>query len=167
MNQDCSALPYRRCVGIMLFNDQKKVWIGRRIPSRAGDQSQSFWQMPQGGIDDGETPEDAAMRELAEETGTANCTIIAESQDWLSYDLPPELLGVGLKGRYRGQTQKWFAMRFLGRDDEFDIGAGENHEAEFGAWRWADIGELLDLIVPFKRDVYRQLVKEFSRFATD
>lgn len=167
MNQDYSRLPYRRCAGVMLFNDQKKVWIGRRIPKWGGDQPNHFWQMPQGGIDEGETPEEAAMRELAEETGTANGEIIAECTSWLTYDLPQSLLGSALKGRYRGQTQKWFAMRFLGSDEEFDVGPKDGHLAEFDAWRWAEISELTDLIVPFKRQVYEQLVKEFGRFARD
>ncbi len=167
MNQSFAALPYRRCVGIMLFNEQKKVWIGRRVRGRTGEQLQHYWQMPQGGIDEGETPEEAALRELAEETGTGNGEIIAESADWLTYDLPPDLLGIGLKGLYRGQRQKWFAMRFLGRDDDFDVSPRDGEKTEFDAWRWADIDELADLIVPFKRGVYEQLIKEFGGFAKD
>lgn len=160
-----SSLPYRPCVGIVLFNAEGLVWIGRRIPKWDGDASQHMWQMPQGGIDAGETPLEAALRELEEEIGTRNVEVVGESRDWLSYDLPPEVLGVAMKGKYCGQRQKWFAMRFLGSDDEVDIGARPGHKAEFNAWRWVRLEEITDLVVPFKRPVYEVLAREFATLA--
>lgn len=155
-------LPYRPCVGIMVFNRQGLVWVGRRTKNVEG--SGKFWQMPQGGIDAGEDPAAAAVRELAEETGMRSVRLVAESAHWYRYDLPDHLVGVAWKGRYRGQKQKWFAARFEGDDSEVDI-SGIGHKAEFDAWRWADIDELADLIVPFKVDVYRQVVDEFRHLA--
>ncbi|WP_420560045.1 RNA pyrophosphohydrolase [Tepidicaulis sp.] len=152
------TLPYRPCVGVMLLNNEGKVWIGNRLAGE-GLPAGNHWQMPQGGIDKGELPEHAAFRELHEETGTRNAKIIAEAREWFRYDLPPELIGKGLKGKFRGQEQKWFAMRFTGQDGDIDIMAHE--EQEFSEWRWADIDELVDLIVPFKRPVYEQVVAEF------
>lgn len=152
------TLPYRPCVGVMLLNNEGKVWIGNRLAGE-GLPAGNHWQMPQGGIDKGELPEHAAFRELHEETGTRNAKIIAEAREWFRYDLPPELIGKGLKGKFRGQEQKWFAMRFTGKDSDIDIMAHE--EQEFSEWRWADIDELVDLIVPFKRPVYEQVVAEF------
>jgi putative (di)nucleoside polyphosphate hydrolase len=152
-------LPYRRGVGLMLFNRRGQVWVGQRL-----DQSVENWQMPQGGIDDGETPEQAALRELAEEIGTDRAEIIATSRDWLTYDLPPDLIGVAWKGRYRGQQQKWFALRFLGEDSDINI---DMPHAEFGAWRWVDFNQLVDLIVPFKRALYQQVTREFALLAED
>jgi putative (di)nucleoside polyphosphate hydrolase len=159
---DTDALPYRPCVGVVLINSGGLVWVGRRIPKWEGDGGAHLWQMPQGGIDEGETPEAAAWRELREETGTANATILAGTDGWLTYDLPPEALGVALKGRFRGQKQKWFAMRFDGDDGEIDIGHGHGHEVEFDAWRWEHLERLPDLVVPFKRAVYEQVVAAFS-----
>lgn len=156
-------LPYRRCVGILLLNAERRVWIGRRVPkwdSEAG--SARLWQMPQGGIDDGEEPREAALRELEEEVGTRNVEILAEHPQWLTYDLPKEALGIALKGKYRGQTQKWFALRFLGRDGDFNIDGHNGHEVEFDAWRWADSEEVPQLVVPFKRDVYEQVFAAFA-----
>ncbi len=147
---------YRPCVGIMMLNEAGRVWIGERI-GRGG-----AWQMPQGGIETGETPRQAALRELKEEVGTDNVLLLAESRAWLSYDLPPATAGGLWRGRYRGQTQKWFACRFAGHDREIDIAVGT---PEFTAWRWAAIAELPDLAVEFKRDVYRQLVAEFGHLA--
>lgn len=152
---DASNLPYRPCVGIMLINQERHVFVGRRIT----DKLTHKWQMPQGGIDPGESPAQAALRELEEEAGTAKARILAESKDWFSYDLPPELLGLALKGKFKGQKQKWFAMAFEGRDEDINIATAE---AEFDAWRWAKAEELVDLIVPFKRSVYRQVVAEFA-----
>ena len=149
--------PYRPCVGIMLFNADGRVFVGNRIDV-AGD----HWQMPQGGIDDGETPEQAAWRELREEVGTEKAELLAASADWLSYDLPAALSRRVWQGRYRGQTQRWFAFRFTGEDGDIDLGA---HVAEFEAWRWADIGELSALAIPFKRPVYDRVAAEFARFA--
>ena len=153
-------LPYRPCVGIMLINRDGLVWVGRRRPKWAGDRSRYIWQMPQGGICAGEDPLTAALRELEEETGVHSVEVVATAPRWLSYDLPKELLGVALKGRFRGQRQRWFAMRFTGRDEEVVL-AQPGHAPEFDAWRWAPAGELVDLVVPFKRAVYRQVVEEF------
>lgn len=162
-----SHLPYRPCVGIFLLNSTGAVWVGRRLSKWDGDRSENMWQMPQGGIDEGESPRTAALRELDEEIGTSEARIIAESRQWLQYDLPPEALGTALKGKYRGQRQKWFAMRFLGRDEDIDIAAKPGHKAEFDAWRWAPVGELADLVVPFKRATYEAVVEEFGRLAAE
>lgn len=151
---DISALPYRPCVGIMLINPAGLVFVGQRI-----DNLVEAWQMPQGGIDDGEDPQTAAMRELGEEIGTEKAEIIAESTDWLTYDLPAELVPKVWKGRYRGQRQKWYAMRFLGTDADIDI---ETKHPEFGSWRWVEHQALPDLIVPFKRTLYEAVVAEFA-----
>lgn len=155
-------LPYRPCVGIMLINRAGLVWVGRRRPKWAGDRSAYIWQMPQGGIDPGERARAAALRELEEETGVRSVEVLAEAPGWLSYDLPDELLGVALKGRYRGQRQRWFAMRFTGADDEIDIAPRHGHKAEFDAWRWVRATELTDQIVPFKRQIYRDVVATFA-----
>lgn len=162
---DFSRLPYRPCVGIMLLNREGLVWVGHRIAKWQGDVSADMWQMPQGGIDDGESPREAAMRELAEETGTTRATIVAETDDWLTYDLPAEALGVALKGRYRGQRQKWFAMRFDGKDDDIDIAPEAGEKPEFDRWKWVSIEELPHLVVPFKRQVYDQVVAAFRSVA--
>lgn len=149
--------PYRPCVGIMLFNAAGHVFVGKRV-----DVDGDHWQMPQGGIDPGETPRQAALRELEEETGTDKAKILAESAAWHRYDLPPDLSRKAWKGRFRGQEQRWFAMRFTGRDSDIDLDA---HVTEFSAWQWVPVDRLSDLIIPFKRDVYRDLVAEFARFA--
>jgi putative (di)nucleoside polyphosphate hydrolase len=157
---DPLLLPYRACVGIMLINSEGLIWIGRRC--KGADEEGENWQMPQGGIDPAEAPDIAAFRELAEETGTDKAEIIAETRDWLNYDLPASMVGRVLHGKYRGQRQKWFAMRFTGADTDFNI----HHPpgglpAEFEAWRWARSDELLGLIVAFKRDVYLAVIEEF------
>jgi putative (di)nucleoside polyphosphate hydrolase len=154
MNQ---TLPYRLGVGLMLFNREGLVWVGQRL-----DRYVESWQMPQGGIDDGETPHEAAFRELGEEIGTEKAEIIAESADWLSYDLPDELVGKVWGGRYRGQRQKWFALSFLGTDEDINIAT---EHPEFGAWRWATFEQLAALIVPFKRPLYEQVTAEFGAIA--
>ena len=168
---DLQKLRYRACVGIMVFNSDGLVWAGRRVAgaSLAGtvgkDKAGGWWQMPQGGIDTDENPRKAALRELQEETGITSVKIIGESQGWHTYDLPPELLGIAWKGRYKGQKQKWFAARFEGDESEINlIPTDDKHDIEFDAWRWTDMSELVDLIVPFKRDVYRAVIDEFAKF---
>jgi putative (di)nucleoside polyphosphate hydrolase len=151
------SLPYRPCVGIMLFNRGGKVFVGKRI-----DQTIEGWQMPQGGIDKGEAPRDAAVRELEEEIGTHQVEILREHPEWLQYDLPPNLVGLSLRGRYRGQTQKWFAMRLLGQDSQIHLAT---RHPEFSQWKWLFIEELPRLIVPFKRDVYAKVVAAFRDLA--
>ncbi|MET3615314.1 putative (di)nucleoside polyphosphate hydrolase [Rhizobium aquaticum] len=157
-------LPYRPCVGVMVINRDGLVWAGRRIPEENSeyDGSPQLWQMPQGGIDKGEEPLEAAWRELYEETGIKSASLLAEAPDWINYDLPPQLIGIGLKGKYRGQTQRWFAFRFEGSEDEIAINPPPGgHSAEFDAWEWKRMEELPELIVPFKRDVYLKVVEAF------
>lgn len=156
------TLPLRRCVGVMLINEKRKVWIGRRISKPHDDPDQFVWQMPQGGIDDGETPEQAAVRELEEETGITSATILKQSAEWYSYELPTAIQGKALKGKYRGQTQKWFAMRFEGEEVEINIDEKPEHKAEFDQWKWENASRLPSLIVPFKRAVYQGLIIEFK-----
>jgi putative (di)nucleoside polyphosphate hydrolase len=162
-------LPYRRNVGAALFNREGRVFLGRRKKRRGGMElvAGHEWQMPQGGIDDGEAPLAAARRELFEETNISSVCLLAEAPDWLSYDLPPEALAGRWKGRYRGQTQKWFAFRFEGADSEIDIARpGEGaFDPEFDAWRWAALEDLPALIVPFKRPVYEAVVAAFKNLA--
>ncbi|MDP2125048.1 MAG: RNA pyrophosphohydrolase [Parvibaculum sp.] len=163
---DPATLPYRPCVGIMLINRDGLIWAGNRMMSGGAHEltgAALTWQMPQGGIDDGEEPRDAALRELKEETGTDKARIIGETRDWLTYDLPPHLAGIALRGKYRGQKQKWFAMRFLGTDQDIDIAADDRQE--FSEWAWVPLDELLGLIVPFKRSVYEQLIVELGPLA--
>lgn len=155
-------LPLRPCVGIALLNPRGEVWLGRRVPKWAGDRARPIWQMPQGGIDKGEQPRAAARRELAEETGISSAEIIAEIPGWLTYELPDELIGVALKGRFRGQRQRWFAMRFTGEDREIDLLARGARRAEFDDWKWAPLDEAPRLIVPFKRAMYERVVSEFA-----
>ena len=158
-------LPYRPCVGIAVFNRDGLVWTGRRIHEDKGELANAtrLWQLPQGGIDKGEEPLDAAYRELAEETGIRSVSLIAEAPDWIHYDLPKELVGVALKGRFRGQAQRWFAFRFEGDESEIAINPPPGgHAPEFDAWQWRPITEIPDLIVPFKRGVYARVVAAFS-----
>lgn len=149
------GLPYRPCVGVMLVNPEGLVFAGQRIDSPG-----EAWQMPQGGIDRGEEPRAAALRELREETGVPKSAvnIEAETADWVKYDLPHELVPKLWKGRYRGQEQRWFLMRFSGDDALIDI---RTKEPEFRAWRWVAADELLDLIVPFKRAIYETVIDGF------
>jgi putative (di)nucleoside polyphosphate hydrolase len=148
------SLPYRPCVGLFLYNRAGLVFVGER------DDMPGAWQMPQGGIDRGETPAMAALRELHEEVGTRQAEIVAESADWLTYDLPPALLGRVWRGRYRGQRQKWFALRFTGGDT--DIALDATAHPEFVAWRWVAARELPGMTVAFKRAVYERVVAEFA-----
>ncbi|MEI6985300.1 MAG: RNA pyrophosphohydrolase [Rhodospirillaceae bacterium] len=152
-----STLPYRPCVGIMLFNAAGHVLVGRRLDAP------NAWQMPQGGIDPGETPELAALRELAEEIGTDRAELVAQTRDWLRYELPNHLIGVVWKGRYRGQEQKWFAARFLGNDQDINVATAA---PEFDAWKWVSPDELVALAVTFKRDVYRAVLSELQPVIT-
>ena len=158
MNHASSNLPYRPCVGMMMFNREGRIFVGKRI-----DQTLEAWQMPQGGIDEDEDPRAAAFRELKEEIGTDNVAILREHPGWLFYDLPAHLIGVALQGRYRGQKQKWFALRFEGADAEIDVvrPGGGRHKAEFSQWRWERLERLPELIVAFKRSVYARVVAEF------
>ncbi|SFD70897.1 RNA pyrophosphohydrolase [Roseivivax sediminis] len=153
--EEIAALPYRPCVGVMLCNAGGEVFVGQR-----SDMAEHAWQMPQGGIDPGEAPREAALRELREETGVTPdlVTVEAETEGWIAYDLPQDLVPRIWKGRFRGQEQKWFLMRFHGRDDQIDIAA--EHE-EFSAWRWLPVEELEGAIVPFKRAVYADVVAAF------
>ena len=150
-------LPYRPCVGVMLLNGEGRVFVGRRI-----DQTIEGWQLPQGGIDEGESPVEAAFRELEEEIGTRNAVLLRECDDWLSYDLPSHLLGVALHGRYRGQRQKWLAMRFQGDDAEIDV---RTAHPEFARWKWLPVDVLPRLVVPFKRDTYAKVIAAFRDLA--
>lgn len=157
-------LPYRLAAGIMLFNPLGLVWIGQRCGETVADEIRFRWQMPQGGIDPGENPRAAAMRELQEETGATSAEIVGETRDWLTYDLPSSVIGVALKGKYRGQRMKWYAMRFTGDDSEFDITRINHETPEFDKWRWAELDELPGLIVPFKRPVYEMVIAELRPF---
>ena len=158
---------YRRGVGVMLLNRGGQVFIGRRRPKGPDDRSTARfeWQMPQGGIDEGETPQEAALRELYEESNVRSVELLGEIGDWLSYDLPEDALG-RWRGKYIGQTQKWFALRFTGDDAEIDIAqpAGGAHDPEFEEWRWERPTLLPALIVPFKRPVYERVVAEFAGY---
>ena len=151
-------LPYRPCVGVTLINPAGLIWAGRRLDSTA-----EAWQMPQGGIDAGEKPRAAALRELEEETGikAPSVKFLAKTHHWLTYDLPPELLGRVWGGKYRGQRQKWFLFRFDGEDAEVDIA---KEHPEFSAWRWISAEEMLAAIVPFKREVYGKVIQSFRAY---
>lgn len=164
---DRESLPYRDCVGIAVFNAEGKVFIARRttgLHHESGGELLAPWQMPQGGIDKGEDPLKAAIRELYEETNITAISLLAEAPEWIYYDLPDEALGVALKGKYRGQRQRWFAFAFTGQDTEIDVatpGGGKFH-AEFDAWRWERLTQTPSLIVPFKRPAYEQVVAAFA-----
>ncbi|WP_415184495.1 RNA pyrophosphohydrolase [Phaeovulum sp.] len=153
-----STLPYRPCVGVVLINPQGLIFAGQRIDSPV-----AAWQMPQGGIDAGEAPYDAALRELWEETGVTADLVepVAETADWVTYDLPDELMGKVWKGRYRGQRQKWFLLRFQGADTQIRIATDH---PEFASWRWIGAAEMVAAIVPFKRAVYESITAEFAPY---
>ena len=161
------SLPYRPCVGLAVFNRDGLVFIGRRLNGPEHVDAVHVWQMPQGGIDAGEEPWPAAKRELYEETNIRSVEKLGGSKEWLCYDIPREIVGQAWNGKYRGQCQKWYALRFTGEESEIDIAhpAG-GHKPEFVEWRWEPLRHLPDLIVPFKRPVYEQVVQEFARFAT-
>ena len=159
-----SDLIYRPCVGVMLINPMGLVWLGRRADKPNDEGGGQWWQMPQGGIDKGEDPEEAAIRELAEETAVTSAKVIAEAPDWYKYDLPRHLIGKSWGGKYRGQTQKWYALAFTGKDAEIDI-AHPGHKPEFVEWRWEPMKNLPELIIPFKRKVYERVVREFAHLA--
>ena len=164
---DREAMPYRDCVGTAVFNSQGNVFIGRRKPEDDPEASALRgvpWQMPQGGIDKGEDALKAALRELHEETNIQSVSLLAEAPEWIYYDLPDESLGIALKGKYRGQRQRWFAFAFTGRDSEIDVltpGGGKFH-AEFDAWRWERLSRTPGLIVPFKKQAYDKVVAAFA-----
>jgi len=158
-----TALPYRRNVGAVLFNGAGLVLVCRRADLANAEGVAGGWQLPQGGIDDGEEPRRAVLRELAEEIGTWRAEVIEEHPDWLRYDLPPALLGRALGGRYRGQLQKWFALRFLGTDADIHLDADPH--PEFDAFRWTPLASLPALAVDFKRAVYRRLATDFAHLA--
>ncbi len=159
------SLPYRPCAGLAVFNPLGLVFIGRRSSGPEHIDDTHVWQMPQGGIDDGEEPYKAALRELYEETNIKSVEKLGEIEDWLYYDIPREIVGAAWHGKYRGQKQKWYALRFVGDEDEIDIvhPAG-GHEPEFIAWRWEKLKRLPELVVPFKRKTYESIVREFSKF---
>ncbi len=157
-------LPYRPNVGAVLFNRDGKVFVARRANLPNAEGSAGGWQLPQGGIDADEDPRAAVLRELEEEIGTSRASIIGEHPGWLTYDLPPALVGVALGGRYRGQRQRWFALQFLGEDQ--DIRLDLDPHPEFDAWRWAELAELPGLAVGFKRPIYELLAESFARFAS-
>ncbi len=157
------ALPYRLNVGAALFSKSGQVLVARRANLPDAEGAAGGWQLPQGGIDEGEDPRRAVLRELAEEIGTANAVIIGEHPDWLRYDLPPALIGKAFKGRYRGQRQRWFALRFLGADTDIRLDADPH--PEFDAWRWAALAELPGLAVAFKRPIYEILARDFAAYA--
>jgi putative (di)nucleoside polyphosphate hydrolase len=160
-----ALLDYRPNVGIMVLSRTGEIWLGRRTDAPADLEGPgTWWQMPQGGIDASEDPAKAALRELNEETGIRSVRIVGESACWYTYDFPPGLGQGGLAGRYRGQRQKWFAVRFLGEDAEVML-AQPGHKPEFDTWRWARLDELPDLIVPFKRQVYAEVIREFAALA--
>ena len=153
---DIDALPYRPCVGLVILNGAGRIFAGQRI-----DSMYDAWQMPQGGIDKGETPREAGLREMTEETGITpdKVEILRESRDWLPYDLPRHLVPKLWKGRYRGQKQRWIAIRFHGTDADVNI---HTDEPEFRIWTWMAHAEMIRRIVPFKRDTYRQVLDEFG-----
>jgi putative (di)nucleoside polyphosphate hydrolase len=158
-----SSLPYRPNVGAALFNRDGLVLVARRADMPNAEGAPGGWQLPQGGVDEGEDLRTAVLRELAEEIGTAKAVVIGEHPEWLTYDLPAHLIGRALGGRFRGQKQRWFALRFTGEDGDIRLDADPH--PEFDAWRWAPLAELPTLAVPFKREIYEVLARDFARYA--
>jgi putative (di)nucleoside polyphosphate hydrolase len=159
------SLPYRPCVGVMVLNPAGRVFIGRRLDGPEHVDAAHDWQMPQGGVDPDEDPWRAALRELYEETNIRSVGRLGEIEDWLSYDIPRAIAGRAWKGKYRGQRQKWYALRFTGDESEIDITCPGGHKQEFAEWRWEPMKNLPALIIPFKRPVYERVVREFAKFA--
>ncbi len=166
---DAKSLPYRPCVGIMVLNKDGLVWTGRRLSkgNSESDGTPQLWQMPQGGIDKGEDVFEAAKRELYEETGIRSVSLLAEAPGWIYYDLPDHLISIGLKGKYRGQKQRWYAFRFEGDESEIAIDPPPGgHKPEFDAWSWKPMADLPSLIVPFKRRAYEEVVAAFRHLVS-
>ena len=161
-----NSLPYRPCAGVMVLNHAGHVFVGRRTDGPEHVDATHVWQMPQGGIDEDEDPYNAALRELYEETSIRSVQKLGEIEDWLAYDLPSDVVKQAWGGKYRGQKQKWYALRFTGNEGEIDIAQpGAGHKPEFVEWRWVAMQELPRLVIPFKRDIYLRVVREFERFA--
>ncbi|MCS0495207.1 RNA pyrophosphohydrolase [Ancylobacter sp. MQZ15Z-1] len=160
-------LPYRPCVGVVLVNRAGLVFLGQRVGGPEHVDTYHSWQMPQGGIDEGEQPGEAALRELYEETNVCSVEPLGESAEWLAYDLPEPIARSAWRGRYRGQKQKWIALRFTGEDSEIDVTrpGGGKHKPEFINWRWEHLARTPSLIIPFKRPVYEQVAREFEALA--
>ncbi|PJB70419.1 MAG: RNA pyrophosphohydrolase [Alphaproteobacteria bacterium CG_4_9_14_3_um_filter_47_13] len=154
MSKDYSNLPYRACVGIVLFNEDRRVFLGERLESKGA------WQLPQGGIDEGETLEQAFFREMKEETGTDQATILKVHDEIMRYTLPHHLLGRLWNGKYAGQDQTWVAARYTGTDDDFNI--YYHHFPEFQSWQWTPLNDIVDLVVPFKRETYSKIIEAFK-----
>lgn len=163
---DYDELPYRACVGIMLINSEGLIFVGRRRSGPEHVNGTHSWQMPQGGVDEGEDTYKAALRELYEETSIRSVAKLGESAGWLQYDIPRAVVGKAWKGKYRGQKQKWYALRFTGKDSEINVkNPGGGHKPEFAEWRWEKAERLPELIIQFKRDVYVRVIEEFGKFA--
>ena len=156
---------YRRCVGVMLLNNRSGLWVGRRFEKQNDDGVGKWWQMPQGGIDDGEDTIDAARRELYEETGVTSVSFLEEADGWFKYDLPDHLIGKSWGGKYRGQQQKWVAFLFTGEDSEINM-KPPGHKQEFDQWKWASMDEVLEIVVPFKKAVYIEVIKALRHLET-
>jgi putative (di)nucleoside polyphosphate hydrolase len=162
------TLPYRPCAGVVVFNAKGLVFIGRRLDGPEHTDATHSWQLPQGGIDPGEDTYRAALRELYEETSIRSVQKLGEIPEWLTYDIPRDIAGHAWQGKYRGQTQKWYALRFTGEESEINVLApgGGGHKAEFVQWRWEKLEKTIELVVPFKQKVYARVVREFAQFAS-